>query len=303
MTILAGVDAGASHTEAVLGTAALEVLARVRGAPGAVRPDAVASAAEAIAATVGGVMAAANVEAIEVLVVGAAGTRLDQDRKALRTALADSCDAGQIVVTSDASIALESAFPAGPGVLLIAGTGSIAHARDDRGAIWRVGGLGWRFGDEGSGYALGCAALSAAVSGHEGRGAITALTQAVWKATNARSMDRLSAWMRDADVPSVARLAQTACDVADMGDAVAVSLVDDAGSALAEHVAALVGRFPEGDDIPLALGGGLLRSDTPVRQRLLTELATRAPRARVVDVDVDPPIGALRLAAKTFSDL
>ena len=92
-------------------------------------------------------------------------------------------------------------------------------------------------------------------------------------------------------------MAQTVCDVADTGDAVAVSLVDDAGSALAEHVIALVGRFPEGDDIPLALGGGLLRSDTPVRQRLLTELATRAPRARVVDVEVDPPMGALRLAA------
>jgi len=204
-------------------------------------------------------------------------------------------------VTSDASIALESVFADSPGVLLIAGTGSIAHARDAGGALRRVGGLGWRFGDEGSGYALGRSALSAAVAGHEGRGSPTTLTAALQEATRARSQDQLFAWMRDADVPSVARLAEVACDLADTGDAVAVSLVDDAGSALAKHVVAMVGHFPEGDDIPLALGGGLLRSDTPVRQRLLTELATRAPRVHLADVVFDPPVGALRLAARRLA--
>jgi glucosamine kinase len=301
MTILAGVDAGASHTEAVLGTASMGELARARGAPGNL--GAVAAAADAIVATLGDAMKAAGTQTVGVLVVGAAGTRLEEDRDALRSALVGSSGVGEIIVTSDASIALESVFPGSPGVLLIAGTGSIAHARDAGGTLRRVGGWGWRFGDEGSGYALGRSGLSAAVAAQEGRSPPTALTDAVWQATTARSPDQLSAWTRDAGVPQVARLAEVVCDVADTGDGVAVSLVDSAGTALADHVVALLGHFVEGEEVPLALGGGLLLADTPVRQRLLAELATRAPRVRLADVVVDPPMGALRLAAKRMAGL
>ncbi len=304
MTVLAGVDAGASHTEALIGTTSLAELARVRGAPGNLRAGEVRDAAQAIAATVGKASQEANVgDPIEVLVVGAAGTRLDTDRQALQSALLGLNPAKEVLVTSDALVALESAFPEKPGILLIAGTGSIAHARDASGNLWRVGGFGWRFGDEGSGYALGRAAVAAAIAGHEGRGPETRLTRAVLDAVGVESMDQFPAWAQDDEVSLVAKLAITACQVAGGGDEVAGALVAEAARALADHVIALRPRFTSDAEIAVALWGGLLGSETPVRERLLAELATRAPNVRVTDVEVDPAFGALRMAAKKFLGL
>ncbi len=304
MTVLAGVDAGASHTEALIGTTSLAELARVRGAPGNLRAGEVRDAAQAIATTVAKASQEANVgDPIEVLVVGAAGTRLDTDRQALQSALLGLNPAKEVLVTSDALVALESAFPEKPGILLIAGTGSIAHARDASGNLWRVGGFGWRLGDEGSGYALGRAAVAAAIAGHERRGPETRLTRAVMDAVGVESMDQFPAWAQDHDASLVAQLAITACQVANGGDEVAGALVAEAARALADHVIALQPRFPSDAEVPVALWGGLLGSETPVRERLLAELATRVPNVRVTDVEVDPAFGALRMAAKKFLGL
>ncbi len=298
MTVLAGADAGGSHTEAVIGTPSLAELSRVRGPPGRVRPESVRDGADAIVATVRQALERAGLnEPLRVLAVGAAGAGGEADRQALLGALRESGIAEDVLVTSDALVALESAFPNAPGVLLIAGTGSIAYARDAAGVHWRVGGLGWRFGDEGSGYALGRAGLAAAVAGHEQRGPATQLTAALTHAVGAESMETLLRWMQSTQVAAVAGLAQTVCHVADTGDEVAAALVAAAARALADHVVALLHRLPQGD-VTLALAGGLVRSDTPVRQRLLTELATRAPRVHLSDVRVDPALGALRLAAQ-----
>ncbi len=77
-------------------------------------------------------------------------------------------------------------------------------------------------------------------------------------------------------------------------------LVAEASRALADHVIALLTHFPEGEEVAVILGGGLIGSDTAVRRRTLTELGTRAPQARVLDAEVDPAAGALRMAAKRF---
>ncbi len=304
MTLLVGVDAGASHTEALIGTQALAELSRATGAPGSVAIGSVGEAAEAIAAAVRQARGEAHVDdPIAVLTVGAAGTRLDADREALATALRGMDIARDVEVTSDALIALESVFSDTPGILLLAGTGSIAHARDPSGIVRRVGGLGWRIGDEGSGYALGRAAVAAAIMGHERRGPVTQLTEKLLSAACASDAEQISAWVQQADVPTVANLATTVCDVADSGDEVANKLVAEASRALADHVIALLTHFSKGEEVSVILGGGLIGSDTAVRQRTLTELATRAPQARVLDVETDPAAGALRMAAKRLRRL
>ena len=299
MTLLAGVDAGASHTEALIGTQALAELSRATGAPGSVAIGSVGEAAEAIAAAVRQARGEAHVDdPIAVLTVGAAGTRLDADREALATALRGMDIARDVEVTSDALIALESVFSDTPGILLLAGTGSIAHSRGPSGIVRRVGGLGWRIGDEGSGYALGRAAVAAAIMGHERRGPATHLTEKLLSAAGVSDPEQISAWVQQADVPTVARLATTVCAVADSGDEVANKLVAEASRALADHVIALLTHFSEGEEISVVLGCGLIGSDTAVRQCTLTELGTRAPQARVLDAEVDPAAGALRMAAK-----
>jgi N-acetylglucosamine kinase-like BadF-type ATPase len=122
-------------------------------------------------------------------------------------------------------------------------------------------------------------------------------------AVGVESMDQFPAWAQDHDASLVAQLAITACQVANGGDEVAGALVAEAAGALADHVIALRPRFPSDAEIAVALGGGLLGSETPVHERLLAELATRVPNVRVTDVEVDPAFGALRMAAKKFLGL
>jgi N-acetylglucosamine kinase-like BadF-type ATPase len=297
--VLVGVDAGGSHTEAVVADELLTIRARVRGPAGAVRPGNLPAAARAIVATVRQALSEAGVSGVpRALVVGAAGAGRDHERRALGDALLEAHLAHHVEVTTDAAIALESVFRHATGILLIAGSGSIAYARDPSGVVWRAGGLGWQLGDEGSGYSLGRAALSAVGKAADGRGPATALASAVTQHTNVQSLDDLVFWSGTAAPGAVAALAKLVQEAARAGDRVAQALVANAAEELALHVLALLQRFPAEAAVPLALAGGILTSGFPVREALVAALGERAPRVTVVSQDVDPPRGALALAAR-----
>jgi N-acetylglucosamine kinase-like BadF-type ATPase len=296
---LVGVDAGGSHTEAVVADELLTIRARVRGPAGVVRPGGLPAAARAIVGTVRQALTEAGVTGLpRALVVGAAGAGREQERRALGDALLEAHVAHRVEVTTDAAVALESVFRHAPGILLIAGSGSIAYARDPSGVVWRAGGLGWQFGDEGSGYALGRAALSAIGKASDGRGPATALSAAVARHLGADSLDALVHWSGAAPPGAVAALAKVAQEVAQDGDQVAQALVGVAAEQLALHVLALLQRFPADAVVPFALAGGILTSGFPVRDALLATLSERVPRLSLVSQEVDPPRGALALAAR-----
>ena len=88
-----------------------------------------------------------------------AGAGRDAARDAVTAALSHAGLAESIEVGTDVEAAFHDAFGEGPGVMLIAGTGSIAWARDEGGVMHRVGGWGQHVGDEGSGYWLVMEAL------------------------------------------------------------------------------------------------------------------------------------------------
>ena len=75
--------------------------------------------------------------------------------------------ASRVHVISDAQAALLGALGDRAGVLILAGTGSIALARDARGRWARAGGLGPLLGDEGSGFWLGRQWLRATSEGED----------------------------------------------------------------------------------------------------------------------------------------
>ena len=156
MSVLVGVDVGASHTGVVVADASLEPAARFRG-PGVVLDlegldDSIKAILESITAALRSARLDGDVAAV---VVGAAGAGDADVRAAAEYAFkAVLCSECSVAVTTDGEIALQSAFGDDPGITLCAGSGSIAYGRDQHGQLWRTGGLGWQFGDEGSGYAL-----------------------------------------------------------------------------------------------------------------------------------------------------
>jgi len=300
VTILVGVDAGASHTECVVGTDGERVLARWRGGPGAVRPGEEQEAVRRLLEALAGVLQQATISEPPVwVVVGAAGAGREEARTKVEQLLSDALHPHTTVhVTTDGVIALEAAVGDAPGIVVASGSGSIAYARDATDRVWRVGGLGWRTGDEGSGYALGRAALSAVGQAIDGRGPATALTERLREAAAAESPDRLMQWAAGASTREIAALAQEVVQTADVGDAVATALVEQTAWDLARHVEALLPRMNGVHPVRVAFGGGLLSPASLVRRRLVTALQRDHADVELVTGRLDPAQGALGLAAK-----
>ena len=294
---LIGVDAGATHTTAAVADANGTVLVRAEGAAGAVRPgDAAGAAARIVAACRDALVKAEREVRGDVLVVGAAGAGREAERLALEAALEASRVAPRIHVTTDGAIALQAAFGDGPGIVLLAGTGSIAWARLPTGETSRVGGLGAALGDHGSGYDLGRRALRAAGLAMEGMGQGTQLAARLTRRLRVSGLDELVRWTAGADVPTVAALAAEVLEAAGAGDSVAAELADSGADELARHVRALAQRFPRGQAVHVALGGGLLARSEEYRKRTVARIVAEVEDAEIRAEPVDAVLGAVHLA-------
>lgn len=294
---LIGVDAGATHTTAAIADAHGTVLIRAEGGPGAVRPGDAASAAARIHATCADALGKAFREVRgDVLVVGAAGAGREEERLALQAALEGTGLAPRVVVTTDGAIALAAAFGEAPGIVLVAGTGSVAWARLPGGEQARVGGLGAALGDVGSGHDLGRQALRAVGLALEGLGPSTALSDRFLALLHVQGVEPLVRWAATADVARIAALGAEVLEAAAAGDAVAGAIADAGADDLARHVRALARRFPAGHPVPVALGGGLLSKSAEYRTRVTARIVAEAPAADVRAEPVDAVTGAIRLA-------
>jgi glucosamine kinase len=295
VTVLIGADVGGSKT-AVGVSEGHEVLARAEGPGAAVRPGRALASAGMIAEVVRGALAQLGRLSGDVLLVGAAGAGRDPERTELAKALRAENLASRVEVTTDVELALAGAFESGPGIVVSAGTGSIAVGRDARGARRRIGGYGWQMGDEGSGYAMGRAALGAVSRAHDGRSPRTALTDRVFAATRCPDFDALVRWAASASPSEMASLAPHVLEVAASGDPLAQGIVDYAARELSQLAICLRPLLDTEASIGVALTGGLLAPDRPLRRMVLDRLAEE-PGLTPVDAPVDAVVGALRLAA------
>jgi len=297
MRVLIGVDAGASHSTAAVANEHGTVLVRSDGAPGAMRPGEAAAVAARILDTCRDALRKAEREVRgDVLVVGAAGVGREEDRLALQAALEETGLAPRVTVTVDGAIALQSAFGDAAGIVLLAGTGSVAWARLPGGETTRVGGLGAVVGDQGSGYDLARHALRALGLSVEGRGRRTTLSARLFARLRLSGLGELVRWATIADIPGIAGLAPDVLAAAEEGDAVAGALVDAGADDLAMHVRALAERFPRGAGVGVALGGSLLARSAGYRKRVVARIVADVPSAAIRPEPVDPVLGAIQLA-------
>jgi N-acetylglucosamine kinase-like BadF-type ATPase len=296
MTFAVGVDGGGSVARAVVIDDAGHELSRAE-APGAVVAEAApGDAASAVAEAVRAATARAGTELpADALWAGLAGAGREAARRAVTAELERHCLAARVHVGTDVEAAFHAAFPEGPGILLVAGTGSIAWARDAQGRVARAGGWGQLLGDEGSGYAIGLGALRAVVRGEDGRGAATQLRGQVLAAVGVERPDALISWAAAASKADLARLVSVVEAAVARGDRVAEGLLYDAAADLERHVTALVARSGPWPAPPgVALSGGLIAEGGPLRARVLARLAAQPVAVRTDAVDA--ALGAARLA-------
>ena len=302
--VVVGVDGGGSSTRVYIADEQSHVLFKATGEGSAVKPGAEADSADVIGAMVRNAVIDAEMGHLmpRALVVGVAGVGREAQKMALQQELERLEVAETVVVISDAEAAMEDAFVEGPGILLIAGTGSIAWGRSPAGVMQRCGGWGPVIGDEGSGAWLGRKALQVIAAAHDGREPETALTGAILTALELDDVSAIITWAASATPADMATLAPAVLSAAEVGDLRANTVVTMAVEELALHVRALARTLfvDERAAIPVALHGGLLAKGRPMRKRLEHRLKTLVPGSVVRHQTVDAARGAVQMALRTI---
>lgn len=204
-------------------------------------------------------------------------------------------------LAGDHEIALHGAHSGGPGLALIAGTGSICCGKNERGEAVRAGGWGHLIDDGGSGYALGRDLLSAVVRQWDGRGEETALTRLLLARLEIETPQELVAYVYGGDKSRVASLAPLAGQAAAQGDRTALDIYARNGAELGELVLAAAKRLGM-ETGEVALLGGLLTGDGCLREALTAWLAERAPGLRCIEPRQDAAAGAAMLALELAAE-
>jgi glucosamine kinase len=209
---------------------------------------------------------------------------------------------GQIEVVGDMEIAFEAAFGPGPGVMVIAGTGSIAYGRNSAGETARAGGWGSVVSDEGSGYWIGVAAIGAALRTHV-RGEDSHLLGGLMAQLDASSIDELIARSNASPPPDFASLFPAVLAAAAKGDSAAAEVLYRAGGELAKIAEEVTRRlFLDKDHVQVAAHGGVFASSRQVIESFHRQLSSRRPGVQFLAPAIDPAVGALNRARRSFAE-
>lgn len=297
MSCIIGIDGGGTRTTLALADASGTEILRRTGPAGLVDPRRPAATADMLTEMVREAYASAGVEGpAAALCAGLAGVGNRAEREVVETVLVRAGIAERVTICADGETALAGAFGGGPGILVISGTGSVAHGRAEDGRVERCGGWGMVVGDEGSGYALGRAALRAALQAVDARGPETELLPTLLEVLGLSTAEAVPPWAGRAEKSEIASLAVYALRLAESGDRVALALVANAAAGLAAHVAALAGRLgPWTAGIPVVLHGGVA-SDPAFERHILAELDRLGLPIDVRPAASDAVAGAIQLA-------
>lgn len=183
------------------------------------------------------------------------------------------------------------------GVNIVAGTGSIAYAKNDAGKWGRAGGWGhWFGGDEGSAYWIGCQLMLAFSRQSDGREKKTLLYQTIkdhYWLTDDFDFINLVVNKWEMDRSKVAILSKFAYELACQGDPVAVGIFSEAGKQLAKIVDGCLSQVPFEGEIAASYSGGVFNSGelilAPLRESLVSKVAWQRP-------EFPPSIGGIILA-------
>ncbi len=205
--------------------------------------------------------------------------------------------ADEITLEHDAPIAHCGAFAGGPGVIVIAGTGSVAYAVNERGARSLTGGWGYLFGDEGSGFALARSAISDAMRDADA-GRLNELASPALQHFDCRSLRDLAREFYAGRISrtQLAAFAAVVAEHAERGSAAALQYLDRCADALVQLTAQALERADmQSDAARVAFTGGMVEN-CAIFAALKQGMRVQVPLAHVVRPCYDPAIGALLLA-------
>ena len=297
MTYFMGIDGGGSNLRVVITTHDLAICAQTFFGetvnPGTVGRD---KSAQTIQSAIQQTLAQANIlpDQIAGVGVGIAGASAAHSANWLQEVIAEVTPQATASLSSDTEIALVGAHGERCGVLILAGTGSVAYGVNAGGESLQVGGWGYLMDDEGSGYRIGMDALRGITRAGDGRGEETTLTHKILNHLNLQTPLQLIKWLYRSETPrtrDVAKLAPLVIECASNGDTVAYQIIQTASQELALLCSTVIRRL--GMQSPqIAFAGGLLQTPNLLNEQLCTLLNL----PQIPEPQYPPVIGAALLA-------
>ncbi len=310
MAIFLGIDGGGSKTSCLIGDETSVLGTGSAGGSNVVRVGE-AQARESLASAIRQACTVARLKpsAITRVCVGLAGAARFEVSQPVRAMISEiisgdgmhhAIDPDQIIVVGDMVITLEAAFGNGPGVIVIAGTGSIAYGRSRDGQIARAGGWGFAVSDEGSGHWIGRTALAASLRAwDENQAEHSPMLEVLMKSWKIESREKMILAANDSPPPDFAALFPSVLALADSGDPGARDVLTAAGTRLADLAGVVIRRLFSGSgSVPVAMSGGVFRSSSLVRQVFYNSLRAECPGVVLNPGTIDPVRGALEIARK-----
>ena len=238
-------------------------------------------------------------EQISTMYLGLAGAGREDCQNEIRELFEDTHFSGKVSVNSDAVAALAGAFGNRPGIILIAGTGSICFGMKEDGSVIRSGGWGYLLGDEGSSYYIGNHAIIAALKDLDGRGEPTKLRQLTKDRYELDSIDQIIPliYQNKIERSVIADLAPVVFKAADEGDPVAQKIIKQTGRELGKLAKAVSGKIDfEDGKVRIALIGGIFSKRDILIDEIRKELSGDSREIQITDPEFKPSIGAAILA-------
>jgi glucosamine kinase len=310
VTIYLGIDGGGTKTSCVVADETTVLGTAISGGSNITRHGE-SRVREALHTAVRDACAQAKVDPSQVVsaCVGLSGAGRPEVREAVTRMLREVLS-GKIEVVTDLETTLEAAFGDGPGVIAIAGTGSIAYGRSLQGRTARAGGWGLAISDEGSGQWIGRAAVSA-VLGATDAGENPPLLKQILSVWNLTTLDELVRHANASPPPDFSSLVPLVLEAAENSrasesrtgdserDHLARGVLERAGNELAALARNVIRRlFATGDSVRLAMAGGVFRQSEIVRTVFYNGVMAEFPQATMQNEIVDAVNGALAVARK-----
>ncbi len=303
-----GVDGGGTSTVARLADLQGNVISVAKAGPSNLSTSGPEKCAETLtgAITDASSQTSVSLDSVRIVVYGTAGAGRKADQDRLHNAILLQWDTlpgkpASLCVVSDADIALEAAHGGEPGIIIIAGTGSIMYGRDTDGTIKRSGGWGPVIGDPGSGNAIGLQALRVAAKTIDGCIKPGLLMQLIAEHTGITSQEVLINKVYKEKFPP-SEITPLVFQAAAKGDQSALDIVNQSAKELIDMLTCGLKKFSFTDVVPISYVGGVLHSDTMYPDIVSKMIREEVPNADIREPKFKPEEGAVAMALRLLQE-
>lgn len=296
-----GVDGGGTKTHVALLNDARDVVGEGTAGPSNPLRVGVETAVSNILKATEEAIDAAGILRVDIAAatLGLAGVRRADLKQRVKASFTQQLRVRKTEVITDAEIALFATTLGKPGLVVIAGTGSVCLGKNEKGKVAIAGGWGPLAGDEGGGVGIAQMALHAVAKASDGRGIPTVLSERASEYFRASGPENLivAIYSPQVDNSRIAGFAKFVVEAAQDGDAVATTILQEAGSELGLAACAVIEKLGlSKKKIPVGCVGSVFKAGGLLKDPMIKTVHTIAPKAFLTEPTMPPAQAAAEMA-------